>query len=302
MTDVKNSFNAQLFCKTYSRDINRFLRLLSSVEEFNKDGLPFIVSVPQAEVILFQNVVGRNRCHFIEDEDVLRLIPGLAPRSLDKLHGGLIQQIIKAEFWRFADRECYICVDADSFFIRDFFISDFISSVGVPFSVMHECKDFLQLSTNLGYRKVPQDFREDSRIFKALFSRHGPDYDFGPTPVVWSRKVWAKLACQFLEPRNWNIIDAIKQYPAELRWYGEALLLYRPIPIEPKEPLFRVYHTEWQYDYFFKAGESVSKLKDNYLGVVMQSNWDKDLDYGTSQKSLTSRSFKNFRKLFAWPR
>jgi hypothetical protein len=287
-----------LFCKTYSGDINRFRRLLSSIDEFNRDSLLFVVSVPRIEIPLFRNVVGSDCCQLICDEDVLSLIPNVTSYNLKTLDGGLIQQIVKSEFWRFTNASSYVCIDADSFFIRDFFLSDFITDVGAPFSVVHECKEYLQTSVNRGRDKVLLDFRRDSSCFKEIFSRAGPDYDFGPTPVVWSRKVWSELSDRFIEPRGWNMVDAIKRYPAELRWYGEALLKYRPIPIEPKEPLFRVYHSEWQYRLLSQMGESLDRLKENYLGVVLQSNWDKDLDYGASRKPLSSRVFSRLRRAF----
>jgi hypothetical protein len=75
-----------------------------------------------------------------------------------------------------------------------------------------------------------------------------------------------------------NLIDAINAHPGELRWYGEALLEYRSIPIMPIEPLFRVYHYEEQYYFWKKAGETDEIISRNYLGVCRQSNWDKDLD------------------------
>ena len=85
-----------------------------------------------------------------------------------------------------------------------------------------------------------------------------------------------------------SLMDAINQHPSEIRWYGEALLQYQSIPLHPIEPLFRVYHTDWQYFTLRKMGETLEKLRENYLGVVMQSNWHYEMDFSNSRRSFLS--------------
>ena len=43
----------------------------------------------------------------------------------------------------------------------------------------------------------------------------------------------------------------------------------------PKEPLFKVFHYKKQYQDFVKEGHTIDSIKENYLGIVMQSNWMK---------------------------
>ena len=56
------------------------------------------------------------------------------------------------------------------------------------------------------------------------------------------------------------------------------MLAFRSIPLWPVEPLFRCYHYEEQYYFWKKSGETEESIAENYLGVCMQSNWDKQLD------------------------
>ena len=129
-----------------------------------------------------------------------------------------------------------------------------------------------------------------------ILDRTGRHYDFGPLPVVWSRRVWNDLAEKFLVPQGMNFYDAIKLFPSEMRWYGEALLKYRSIELWPVETLFRCYHYEQQYIAAKQAGESDEALSQVYLGVCVQSNWDKKFDYAQSKKGPLSRFVRAFKR------
>ena len=285
-----------LFCKSYHRDVLRAKRLVDSIEISNADKLPLFISVPAADIALFKNKIGAGRCNWVADEEIIRANPRLSVEAMSRVDGGLAQQVIKSEFWRLQPCAAYLCLDSDSVFIRDFYLADFIAADGIPYTTIHQCKDYLQLAANLGKMQVIRDFNSDSASGRQLFARSGPEYDFGPTPVVWSVRVWQDLVTNFLEPRGWSLLDAIQHFPAELRWYGEALLAYNSIPLHPVEPLFRVYHTDWQYFSQRKTGETIEKLREKYLGVVLQSNWEYELDHGVQQKSLLSRAARNFKR------
>ena len=129
-----------------------------------------------------------------------------------------------------------------------------------------------------------------------LFERSGRLWDFGPIPVVWSAHVRRDLDEKYLKPRGQNFVDAIRLHPSELRWYGEALLAFRSIPLIPVEPLFRCYHYEEQYYFWRRAGETDEKLSRHYLGMVLQSNWDKRLDL--VKRFRYSKLRKRVRRLF----
>lgn len=284
-----------LYCKSFERDVLRTKRLIDSIERFNADRLDVFVSVPQADRNLFENIIGTGRCVWISDEEIARANPMGSVERMYATDGYFSQQVIKSEFWRLGLSENYVCLDSDSVFIRDFKRADFLSPGGIPYTVLHQSKELLQLACDRGKQKVVDAFYEDCARAKALFNRVGPGYDFGPPPMIWSAKVWRDLADHHLTPQGLTFWDAIDRYPAEIRWYGEAFLKYQSIPLLPIEPLFRFYHYDWQFYAYRKLGEKEEKLQSNYLGVVYQSNWEYEMDYGKPRKGLASRVVRRLK-------
>jgi hypothetical protein len=94
----------------------------------------------------------------------------------------------------------------------------------------------------------------------------------------------------------WDLVTP--EYPETLI-YGEALLKYRAIPLLAIEPLFRVYHYDWQYFVLRRLGETEEKLKSNYLGILYQSNWESDFNLGVG-KSLLSRLLKSAKRFLRY--
>lgn len=285
-----------LFCKSYHQDVLRVKRMVDSIEACNTDKLPVFISVPGGDRQLFLNKVGSGRCEWLSDEEIVAANPALSWARLQEMDPRKSQQVVKSEFWRLHNCSAYLCLDSDSVFVRKFQTADFLAADGVPYTILHQSKELLQLAINVGRPKLVENFRHDSALAKAIFDRDGPDYDFGPTPVIWASKVWQDLATNYLQPRGMSFMDAIIQFPSELRWYGEALLAYQSIPLHPVEPLFRVYHTDWQYFAQRKAGETLEKLQVNYLGVVMQSNWHYEMDHSNSEKSIMSRAVRKIKR------
>jgi len=210
------------------------------------------------------------------------MIVGCNPRiervAYSGLPGHISQQIVKAEFWRAGFADTYVCLDSDCYFLRPFRDADFVSPDGTPYTVMHEAKELLQFAEISGMNKIARNRERECAEIQQQFGRVGRCWDFGPVPVVWSGHVWNDLEERYLRPRGMTIIDAINTHPGELRWYGEALLAFRSIPILPVEPLFRCYHYEEQYYFWKRHGENDEIIARNYLGACMQSNWDKELD------------------------
>lgn len=279
-----------LFCKSYAGDIKRIQRLWLSVQRFNRDGIPLYISVPEKDRFLFEQTLGRpESLIWVNDEDIVRANPRADLTCYRTWDGRLSQQVVKSEFWRYSGCENYLCLDSESEFIRDFRRNDFLDSYDRPYTVIHQSKELLQLATNKRIERVPEAFHRESALLKAVFAREGPDYDFGPTPVIWSAKVWQDLDDHYLKPRKQTLWDAIQERPSELRWYGEALLNFNSIPLLPIEPLFRVYHYSWQWHAHRRIGERIEKLKGEYLGILCQSNWQYEWDFGSKKKSALSR-------------
>lgn len=267
-----------LYCKSYRDDVLRARRLVESVQRHNRDGLPLYLSVPDSDVALFREKCAGLPFTLLRDEEIVAQTPGLDLSAFAGLPGRLSQQVVKSEFWRLGLSENYLCLDSDCYFLRPFGAADFESDDGTPYTVMHEARELLHFAELAGMPKIVVNRDRECAEIQALFSRRGRCWEFGPIPVVWSARVWSDLAEKYLQPRGMTIIDAIRAHPGELRWYGEALLAFGGIPIRPVEPLFRCYHYEEQYHFWKRLGETEEVIAKNYLGVCMQSNWDKDLD------------------------
>ena len=285
-----------LYCKSYHNDVRRAARLAESVRRFNPHQLPFYLSCPAADLSLFKSTVGNDGVIFLADEEIISANAALDQKSVDALPGGMSQQIVKSEFWRLGICENYLCLDSDSYFIRDCNKEDFLTPSGIPYTVMNESLELRLFGALHSHAKIARNIDADCIAIMKILGRTGKHYDFGPLPVVWSKHVWTDLAEKFLAPQGMNFYDAIKLFPSEMRWYGEALLKYRSIDLWPVETLFRCYHYEDQFLSARKAGESDKVLSQVYLGVCSQSNWDKKLEYGTVNKSLLSKLVRNIKR------
>jgi hypothetical protein len=285
-----------LYCKSYHRDVQRAKRLAESVRRYNPGNLPFYLSCPSADLALFKNIVGSDGVTFLTDEEIVAENLSIDKNAFGALPGVISQQIVKSEFWRLGICENYLCLDSDSYFIRDCNKGDLLTPSGIPFTVMNESLELRLFGALHRHEKIARNIDADCKNIKDIFGRSGRNYDFGPLPVVWSRRVWVDLAEKFLEPQGMSFLDAMVLFPSEMRWYGEALLKYRSIELWPVETLFRCYHYEDQYRAARKSGETDEVLRRIYLGVCVQSNWDKELDYGQNKKGLLSRFVRTIKR------
>lgn len=295
-----------LFCKSYEGDLLRVEKLWESIKKHNVDKIPFYLSVPSKDIDLFRHrmVSSGGLINLITDEEIVISNPDVTLEQYFFLDGRVSQQVIKAEFWRYIKKIinqdlCYLCIDSESVFIRNFYIKDFMVDKYIPYTIIHENKDLLQMAENKNRFNVCINYNTDCQLIKKFFNRNGVNYDYGPTPVIWSSKVWSDLSEKFLKTIDKNIWQIIEQNPSELRWYGEALLHFKSIEIYPREPLFRVYHYYWQYVALKKLGETIPKLRGQYLGYLKQSNWEHELDFGkqATRKSKLSILLRFLKRL-----
>lgn len=285
-----------LYCKSYRRDFLRLKRLLSSISRHNIDKIPFYISTTKSDRELLQEVLGTEGYYWVADEDIVSANPNANPDQYQAMPGGLSQQIVKAEFWRLGFSENYLCLDSDSKFIRDFRQSDFVSNGNVPYTVLHQNKELFQLADNRGLLKVESDLRMESERVKDLFGRSGPNFYGAPSPFNWSAKVWRSLDQEYLQPQGKTIWDLISPEFPESLIYCEALLKYHAIPVIAIEPLFRVYHYDWQYFLMKRLGETEEKIARHFLGVIYQSAWDVNHQFGLTNKSLPSRILRRIKR------
>lgn len=253
-----------LYCKTYHKDLNRVISLVDSVKKYNRENIPFYISIPKKDEQLFKNSIDTSYVNIVFDEDIF-------DTNGQSWHN---QQIVKSNFWKLNLCKNYVCIDADSYFIRPFSVSDFMYDNKTPYTVMHEHKEFFEWcdTSNLSFDPKEIFVAERQRVMD-LFNRKGIHFDFGPSPTIWSSKVWKSLENVYIRPNNFTFTQLIQTVPSEFTWYGEFLLFDETIKIIPRGPLFKVFHYKEQYDEFISKS-NIDNLKKHYLGVVLQSNWN----------------------------
>lgn len=260
-----------LYTKTFSRDLDRIKHLIQSVKKYNRNNIPFYISIPKTEEALFKTNIDTDYVKIIFDQDIVDI----------KSENWNTQQIIKSSFWKLNLCENYVMIDSDSYFIKDFYISDFMYDENTPYTVMHEQKDLFEWSSkyqNLIGIDPKIGFEADRKKIMQTFNREGRYYDFGPSPTIWSSKVWESLEANLIK-NNRTFIDLIKYIPSEFSWYGEFLLTTKIIDILPVGPLFKVFHYKPQYEHYKQLGYTEDNFSKNYLGIVLQSNFSTKVIY-----------------------
>ena len=285
-----------LYCKSYRRDFLRLKRLLHSIERHNVDQIPFYISTPQSDRALMIQVVGDSGYEWVSDEEIVLANPKSVIEKYQTMPGALSQQIIKSEFWRLKISKNYLSLDSDSQFIKNFFKSDLVMPNGDAYTVLHQNKEFFQLAVDRDHERVEEDLKLEAQRVQNSFGRQGPTFYCAPSPFIWSASVWESLDREYLDPRKISIWDLITPQHPESLIYGEALLKFKAIPLIPIEPLFKVYHYDWQYYLMRRLGESKAKLTKNYLGVIYQSAWEAELNLEPSKKSPLSRLLKKIKR------
>jgi len=259
-----------LFCKSYANDIPVLARLTDSIRHHNRDDLKLYISVPGADYSMARPLAG-GCTELLCDEEIVEIDKQIYP---DNYYN---QQIVKSGFWKLGLCDNYLCLDSDSFFIRDFDTADFLYQDDIPYTVCHEEHDLYDWSV-LRSREIGVDpkaaFLMLSRKVQDFFNtQRKACHDFGPSPVIFNCRVWSSLAERLLAPYGLSIADLIYHAPSEFLWYGEWLLKDGSLPVIPREPLFKTFHYRLQWEDYCALGHTLETIRENYLGVVVQSNW-----------------------------
>ena len=209
-----------LFCKSYRTDLKRVVRLASSIQQYNTEGIHFYVSVPSSDLPLFREHLSNLNVQLIADETIVAASPRIKMSQLEQMSGGLTQQVIKSEFWRLEISTAYLCLDSDALFIRPFGVADFMTADETPYTVIDEGHESLESVIRQKKHRIFQNYIQEADLFQQLFKRLGRRYSFGPFPLIWHREVWESLEKHYLRPQGLSLADAISQAPIESRWYG----------------------------------------------------------------------------------
>lgn len=265
--------NIAIYCKSYINDLQRVIVQAESIEKYNKDNIDYYVSCPKTDYVNFKQALP-DFVKIILDEDIIQ-------KNITQ--SWKTQQIIKSQFYKLVDVENYVCIDSDSYFVRPFYRNDFLVDDYTPYTVMHQQKNLFQWTSRyrreLGFDPA-LSFDESRNKIGSVFNRNFKvNYDFGPSPTIWSSKVWNCLEQEYLQPNNITFEHLIEYEPSEFTWYGETLLAFKPIEIYPIEPLFMVFHYPLQYQQFLQQGYTEQDIASCYMGIIMTSNWNAPLRY-----------------------
>jgi hypothetical protein len=257
-----------LYCKSFRGDFERVKVLHESIQKYNQDNIPFYISVPKSDEFLFKQLENVN---IIYDEDIYDIT---GP-------GWITQQIVKSSLWRLNICENYVLIDSDSYFIKPFSVKNFMYDDNTPYTVMHEQKELHTWVAQSKYNNLPFDpresFKDDRSKIQNIFSREGRIYDFGPTPSIWNCNVWKSFEEEYIAPNNLTFAKVIEYCWSEFTWYGEWLLYKQHFRLWPIEPMFKVFHYHQQYQEYKDLGYTEGQISQHYLGIVLQSNWDKQI-------------------------
>lgn len=300
-------FDLCLFCKSHRQDLERLVLLLDSVDQFNQDNLPVVLTVPKSDYLFFSNHLGKDRvAALILDEDLTG-----APSP----PGWRGQQVVKLHLARAGITRVAVMLDSDFAFIRPFSASDFLAPDGSPFLVASRifhgyqpgnpalAAHILGTSTlpfveadacnhfrsNSPPRRLPafQRFRDrltkpdrDTRLKRIhrLFGHPDPHLHFMPGPV-WSTRTLERMTEDWLIPEGITFTQLILCSPFEYHWVAEYSLATGCQPIHPIDPFFLHFPTAEAVEDASKRGITLEHIKKRYLGIAMASRHHAFLKY-----------------------
>lgn len=256
-----------ILIKTYKPDFDSAKILINSINEYNIDKIPVYISINDEDYDFFKTNLETNHT-LLKDSSIYKT---------NVKDGWRYQQIIKTQFYRLNVCKNYLCIDSDSQFIKNFYKSDFLYSEDVPYTIMHESKTFLETMERINIKTEDIFFKQALKTTRKILGTKGKLWDYGPSPYLWSCKVWKHFNEVFLINKNqsfeafFNEIEK-NAIPSETVIYGEYLRVCNLIPILPIEGFFKVYHYKEQFE-LEKKYHDLDKLKKVYLGIIFQSNW-----------------------------
>ncbi|WP_138708203.1 hypothetical protein [Desulfocurvibacter africanus] len=234
---------------------------------YNKDSIPLFLTVPSADLFLFKSVIGTDYVHYIADEDVCDNLISEKPKWLSA--GYINQQIIKLSFWKTKVAENYFCVDSDSYFIRNFFVKDFLHISDIPYTILAQDKE---LQADPHYPNW--DERQQHLLhIRRRFLLDDPVVRTAHGLITLSSQVLNAFQVKFLDLHSLTYFDILDESPFEFSWYTFWLEKDKTIPIIPIEPLIKVFHYRNQYNEARYRGITESYLARSFIGICLNSNW-----------------------------
>lgn len=259
--------------KSFAQDAVVAKRMLASFRKNNTEDIHLYAVVPAQDFDAFGSFRGADVTLIAEEEFGRHL----TDRPVSGIRAGYInQEIIKLAFHELSVADSYFTVDSEAEFLRPFSRKDFLHPDGSPYSVLVEDLD---LAVDPDYYR--DHWRSRSEALRVIWDEVGVDDPVIRTchgHQVMNSKVLASFTQEFLEPRGWSYRDALEVSPYEYTWYNAWLQKSRVIPIHPREPFVKVFHTEKDYLQSVLAGVGAEDLARGYLAVVINGSFAQYID------------------------
>tara|TARA_R100000388_G_scaffold87108_1_gene66914 strand:+ start:1350 stop:2150 length:801 start_codon:yes stop_codon:yes gene_type:complete len=256
--------NLVFLVKSYRNHLNYTKQLIDTINIHNKDNIKVYLAIPESDIELFNQNIDMSKCEILSDESIV---------GNNISQTWFTQQLVKMKFSEMGLCKNYFWIDGDSYFIRDFYISDFMHNDDIPYTTIHENKDLFSwmAESNINLlHDVLKSYQSDRQKVMDTFGRTGKYYDW-TCPNLWSVKVFDHMRENYLIPNYMTFEHLLNHVPGELIWYGEYLLASQVIPIIPAEPWFKPFHYLQQLNDCKNKGNTEETLAMNYLGIVMPS-------------------------------
>ena len=263
--------NFAFMLKTYSKDIKYVTKLVESFNNFNVSGIVLYIVVPHSDIEFFSEF--RSKTVEIIAENTIPVAYFEQPVAGIST-GYLNQQIVKLAFWKLGLCENYLCLDSECVFIRNFSIDDFLTPLGLPYTVLIEDRDrqcdpeyynvhLEDRATSL--LKIQEFLGFDKRLI--LQTCHGLQ--------IFSRHILNKMESELLLINELTYMDLLVISPYEFSWYN-YFLQKTDVKIYPREPFFKSYHSPKDLVRDQLLDVKVEDLARGYLGLIINSNLSKD--------------------------
>lgn len=187
--------------------------------------------------------------------------------------GYINQEIAKLTFFESGLYEHYLCIDSDSLFIRDFRKSDFFYDENTPYISLMQDKE---LHSSPHYKCFAAPRKEYIKKIFDFLDLKDIRYRTCHNSQIISSIVMQSFKENILEKKKLTYLDLLEIAPLEFSWYSayfQKCALIKEVAIEG---FFKMYHTKVQYLLDKISGAKIQDFKEEYIGVILQSNWAKN--------------------------
>ena len=262
-------------CKSFKGDFQYARRMVESFNRHNADQIYLYFVVPQDDIELFESL-SAVRVRILSENLFKEYL--VADNRVGGVRPGYInQQIVKMAFWETGIAENYFNVDSDTYFIRDFYLSDFIDNDGYPFSVLVDDKELI--SDGEYYHKYWQGrYKVLKKIAEEIYESSLnviPKTCHGHT--VFNYSVLKNFKDVYLSQKHQSYIDCLSIGYYEFSWYNFWLQKSNLIPVKASEPFIKVFHTKKQHVDALRANFQESDYARGYIGLCVNSNFSRDM-------------------------